>query len=40
MGGAGGPMMKDGLSILVYSCNANMTREAFYSSDGDFLIVP
>jgi homogentisate 1,2-dioxygenase len=40
MSGAGGPMMKDGLSILVYSCNANMEREAFYSSDGDMLIVP
>ena len=32
--------MKDGLSILVYACNANMEKEAFYSSDGDILIVP
>lgn len=40
MSGAGGPALKDGLSILVYSCNANMENEAFYSSDGDLLIVP
>jgi homogentisate 1,2-dioxygenase len=40
MGGAGGPAMKDGLSIMVYACNANMEKEAFYSSDGDMLIVP
>jgi homogentisate 1,2-dioxygenase len=40
MGGAGGPAMKDGLSILVYACNANMENEALYSSDGDMLIVP
>ena len=40
MGGAGGPAMKDGLSILVYSCNTNMEKTAFYSSDGDLLIVP
>lgn len=24
----------------MYACNANMEREAFYSSDGDLLIVP
>lgn len=40
MGGAGGPMMKDGISILLYACNASMEKEAFYNSDGDFLIVP
>lgn len=40
MGGAGGPAMKDGISILVYACNKNMDKEAFYSSDGDMLIVP
>jgi len=40
MGGAGGPMMKDGVSILLYACNASMEKEAFYNSDGDFLIVP
>ncbi len=40
MGGAGGPALKDGVSIMVYACNANMEKEAFYSSDGDMLIVP
>lgn len=40
MGGAGNPSMKSGLGIHVYSCNANMEKQAFYSSDGDFLIVP
>ena len=24
----------------IYSCNAKMEKEAFYSADGDFLIVP
>jgi homogentisate 1,2-dioxygenase len=24
----------------VYACNAKMEKEVFYSSDGDFLIVP
>lgn len=24
----------------VYACNTNMEKEAFYSSDGDLLIVP
>ena len=40
MMGAGEPSMKDGLGIHVYSCNADMENEAFYSSDGDFMIVP
>jgi homogentisate 1,2-dioxygenase len=40
MGGAGGPALKDGLSVLIYACNASMEKEAFYSSDGDLLIVP
>lgn len=40
MGGAGTPHMKSGLSIHLYACNANMEKEAFYSSDGDMLIVP
>lgn len=40
MGGAGGPAMKDGLGIMVYACNTSMEKEAFYSSDGDLLIVP
>ena len=37
MAGAGGPALKDGLSILFYACNSNMEKEAFYSSDGDML---
>ena len=40
MAGAGDPAMKDGLGIHVYACNQNMDKMAFYSSDGDFLIVP
>jgi len=28
------------MGIHFYSCNAGMDKEAFYSSDGDFLIVP
>ena len=38
--GAGGPMMKDGLGIHWYACNTSMLNQAFYSSDGDMLIVP
>lgn len=40
MGGAGGPALKNGLGIHLYACNENMIKEAFYSSDGDLLIVP
>ena len=40
MCGAGDPALKDGLGIHVYSFNQNMGKTAFYSSDGDFLIVP
>lgn len=28
------------MSIHLYACNTDMGKEAFYSSDGDFLIVP
>ena len=28
------------MCIYAYSCGKNMTNEAFYNSDGDFLIVP
>lgn len=40
MAGAGEPTMKQGMAIYVYSANKSMIRECFYSSDGDFLIVP
>jgi len=40
MGGAGDPSLKTGLGIYEYACNAKMEKLAFYSSDGDFLIVP
>ena len=32
--------LKDGIAIYLYSANTSMTNKAFYSSDGDFLIVP
>lgn len=38
--GAGEPDMKDGLSIYLYAFNSNMHKTAFYSADGDMLIVP
>ncbi|TPX30915.1 homogentisate 1,2-dioxygenase [Synchytrium microbalum] len=38
--GAGEPSTKNGLAIYVYGANKNMTNEAFYDADGDFLIVP
>ena len=40
MCGAGNPAMKDGLGIHLYAFNADMGNKAFYSSDGDMLIVP
>eukprot|EP00331_Platyophrya_macrostoma_P028207 CAMPEP_0176435696 /NCGR_PEP_ID=MMETSP0127-20121128/17493_1 /TAXON_ID=938130 /ORGANISM="Platyophrya macrostoma, Strain WH" /LENGTH=446 /DNA_ID=CAMNT_0017818807 /DNA_START=38 /DNA_END=1378 /DNA_ORIENTATION=+ len=40
VGGAGDPTMKDGLAIYLYAANTSMEKKAFYSSDGDFLIVP
>ena len=40
MMGNGGPMQREGLAIHIYACNANMGKEAFVNSDGDFLIVP
>lgn len=40
MCGAGDPAMKDGLGIHLYGFNQNMINTAFYSSDGDMLIVP
>ncbi|KAL1882492.1 hypothetical protein Plec18167_002908 [Paecilomyces lecythidis] len=37
--GAGDPTMKSGLGILCYAAGKDMGDEAFYSADGDFLIV-
>ena len=38
--GAGDPTTKSGLGILLFAAGKDMGREAFYSADGDFLIVP
>ncbi|XP_073944957.1 homogentisate 1,2-dioxygenase [Choristoneura fumiferana] len=38
--GAGDARARHGLAIHVYLCNKSMDNSAFYSSDGDFLIVP
>ncbi|KAJ8714952.1 hypothetical protein PYW08_004933 [Mythimna loreyi] len=38
--GAGDPRARNGLAIHVYLCNTSMDKSAFYSSDGDLLIVP
>ncbi|CAK7227082.1 hypothetical protein SBRCBS47491_006448 [Sporothrix bragantina] len=39
--GAGDPTLKQGLGIFVYAANTSMdARSAFYSADGDLLIVP
>jgi len=38
--GAGDPATKAGCAIYVYCCNDSMRNSAFYSSDGDMLIVP
>lgn len=38
--GAGSPALKTGLGILMYQAGVSMGNEAFYSADGDFLIVP
>ena len=38
--GAGDPTLKQGLGILLYAAGKDMGKEAFYSADGDFLIVP
>ena len=40
MCGAGSPLMKNGIGMHVYSFDQNMENQAFYSSDGDMLIVP
>ncbi|XP_049876118.1 homogentisate 1,2-dioxygenase [Pectinophora gossypiella] len=38
--GAGDTRARHGMAIHVYLCNASMENSAFYSSDGDLLIVP
>lgn len=40
MCGAGDPALKDGLGIHTYACDKSMEKQAFYSADGDLLIVP
>ena len=41
LGGVGSPATKTGLGIFIYSCGVSMSsQEAFYSADGDMLIVP
>ncbi|XP_071112833.1 homogentisate 1,2-dioxygenase-like isoform X1 [Haliotis cracherodii] len=38
--GAGDPKCRSGVAIYIYVCNTSMGDKCFYSSDGDFLIVP
>ena len=39
--GAGDPTMKTGIGIYIFAAGRDMAKqEAFYSADGDFLIVP
>ena len=39
--GAGDPTVKHGLGVFIYAIGKDMpTDEAFYSADGDFLVVP
>eukprot|EP00741_Cyanophora_paradoxa_P015024 tig00020830_g14495.t1 len=40
LAGAGDPAMKNGVHVYAYVANADMNDRCFYSSDGDFLIVP
>ena len=40
LAGSGDPSTRSGLAIHVYSANTDMTRRAYYNSDGDHLIVP
>ncbi|KAI9149879.1 homogentisate 1,2-dioxygenase [Paramyrothecium foliicola] len=36
----GDPQTKSGLAIYIFAAGKDMGKEAFYSADGDFLIVP
>ncbi|SPO05399.1 probable homogentisate 1,2-dioxygenase (HmgA) [Cephalotrichum gorgonifer] len=38
--GCGDPATKTGLAIYIFAVGKDMINEAFYSADGDFLIVP
>lgn len=38
--GAGDPKCRSGIAVHIYTCNVSMSDSAFYSSDGEFLIVP
>ena len=41
LGGVGSPATKSGLGIFIFAAGTSMPqRHAFYSADGDFLIVP
>jgi len=41
LGGAGDPMSKEGVGYYQWSCGVDMDpKKAFYSADGDWLIVP
>ncbi|PFH60965.1 hypothetical protein XA68_18494 [Ophiocordyceps unilateralis] len=41
VGGAGDPSLKQGLGLFVYAAGRSMDRRAaFYSADGDLLVVP
>lgn len=40
MCGSGTPLLKNGIGMHVYNFDQNMENEAYYSSDGDMLIVP
>lgn len=38
--GAGDAKSRHGIAVYIYACNSSMQDKCFYSSDGDFLIVP
>lgn len=38
--GQGDPSMRSGMSIMIYTGNTSMDKEAFANADGDLLIVP
>ncbi|XP_041352250.1 homogentisate 1,2-dioxygenase-like [Gigantopelta aegis] len=38
--GAGDPKSRNGIAVYIYTCNTSMENKCFYTSDGDFLIVP
>ena len=40
MGGNGDPQQQTGCAIHLYAANRSMTQRAFYSADGELLIVP